>query len=537
MLKGADIIVKVLKDEGVKVVFGIPSIHNIGIYEALRKETSINHILCRNEASATHMADGYARAKNEIGVVITSTGPGAGYSIAPLLEAFGSLSPVIMITTNIPNEKIGKGLGVLHEIEEQSSIFKPFTKAQLCIRSREEIERLTKMAIRTAVYGRPGPVYLEIPSDLLDADLSMEDISCPESEEKEDGSYNIEGAIDMLLEARQPLILAGTSAIRAGLGDEIKLLAERLWAPVVTVTQAKGIIPEDHPLSFGNAARKGKVREMIEKSDMVIAIGTRLREVDARRRGLILPRLIHLDWDERWMGKNFQTELPLAGDIKKLVRRIIDSIPREISLEERMERVSAMKRGLEEERERIKASHIELEYLDRIRHILPRDGVLVIDNTQLAYWAEYFFPSYGPGNLIAAKGTSIIGFSFPATIGVKMAIGERAVVAITGDGGFLYGAQELATCMRHRIGFPVIVVNDSSYGVIGYLQRLFYGKEYESWLTNPDFVKLAKSFGANGVKVDSPDTLSFALEKALVSGEMWIIELIASFPEPPFGKY
>jgi len=244
-----------------------------------------------------------------------------------------------------------------------------------------------------------------------------------------------------------------------------------------------------------------------------------------------------VDWDDQWIGKNFQTELPITGDIRKIARKIIDGIPSDLSSEGSRERVYELRKGLEEERARIRESHIEIEYLDRIRKVLPRDGVLVIDNTQLGYWAEYFFPSYGPGNLIGAKGTSIIGFAFPATIGIKIAFEGRPVVAITGDGGFLYGAQELATCMRHGIGFPVIVVNDGSYGVIGYLQRLFYSREYESWLKNPDFVMLANSFGAKAIQVDSPDALSLALEKALLSEEMWVIELLATFPEPPFGKY
>jgi acetolactate synthase-1/2/3 large subunit len=161
----------------------------------------------------------------------------------------------------------------------------------------------------------------------------------------------------------------------------------------------------------------------------------------------------------------------------------------------------------------------------------------VIDNTQLAYWAEYFYPSYQPNGIIAAKGSGLLGFSFPGAIGAKVAWPSKPVVGIIGDGGFLYTAQELATCVRHKIGFPLIVVNDNAYGVIGYLQRTAYQEEYEARLTNPDFVAFANSFGVAATRVNSPEGLGQALEKALRSGEMHLIELQVDIPAPPFGKY
>ena len=196
-----------------------------------------------------------------------------------------------------------------------------------------------------------------------------------------------------------------------------------------------------------------------------------------------------------------------------------------------------MKKRLEKEIGEIRKSSIELEYLDSIRRSLPRESALFIDNTQLGYWAEYFYPSYCPGGLIGAKGASTIGFAFAAAIGGKIADPGRPVLALIGDGGFLYSAQELATCVRHNIKFPVIVNNDEAYGVISYLQREYFKIEYESRLASPDFVALANAYGAKAVRVNSPASLEEAVKNALYSEDMWVIELAAKFPEPAFGRY
>jgi acetolactate synthase-1/2/3 large subunit len=531
-----------LKEAGVRTVFGIPSIHNIGLYEALRKEPSIRHIVCRHEAAATHMADGYARASRGLGVILSSTGPGAGFTVSPLQEAWGSCSPVLMITTNIDAPKIGQGLGALHELEEQSTLFRTITKATLCARPGDDFYTLTQKAMATALSGRPGPVYLEAPTDLLAGETETErgqgrSLSDSSVSARSLSHSSISQAVSLLRRARQPLIVAGTDAVRAGLGQEVTALAETLPAPVITSTPGKGILPEDHPLAFGNAARRGAVREMVNSCDVALAIGTRLREVDAKRRGLALPQLIHVDWDERWLNKNFPVAVPLIGDIRAIAQELQRQLGGEPYRGQRQQRTAELRKKLDQEVAEIRRAHVEMRYLDMVRRSLPRTSALVVDNTVLGYWAEYFYPSYQPGGLVAAKGSALLGFAFPAAMGVKVACPEKPVVAVIGDGGFLYTAQELATCVRHNIAFPVIVVNDSAYGVIRFLQKSAYQEEYESQLTNPDFVAFARSFGVSGTRVTSPEELGPALEGALASGEMRLIELVADFSAPPFGRY
>jgi acetolactate synthase-1/2/3 large subunit len=342
----------------------------------------------------------------------------------------------------------------------------------------------------------------------------------------------------LLRRAKQPVIVAGTDAVRANLAADLTALAEALCAPVITSTPAKGVIAEDHPLSFGNAARRLVVKEIVPNCDVALALGTRLREVDAKRRGLILPeQLIHVDWDERWIGRNFSTPIPLVGDVRAIARELRRQLEGEPYTGQRQERVAEWRQQADAERTRLRQELPEIRYLEVIRNVLPRDSALVIDNTQLGYWVEYFYPSYQPNGVVAAKGSALLGFSFPGAIGAKVACPDKPVVGLSGDGGFLYTSQELATCVRHKIGFPLIVVNDNAYGVIGFLQRTAYQEEYESRLTNPSFLAFAGAFGVAATRVRSPEELGKALEKTLASGEMHLIELRTEIAAPPFGRY
>ncbi len=540
MPRGADGIVQALTDAKVSTIFGIPSIHNIGLYDVLRREPSIRHIVCRHEAAATHMADGYARASGGLGVIISSTGPGAGFTVSALQEAWGSCSPVLMITTNIDAAKIGKGLGVLHELEEQTSLFRTITKATFSVRAGEDFRAVTKKAINLALSGRPGPVCVEVPTDLMAGEV-QESPSPAQEEGRGKGSplpKRIDEAVALLRRAKQPVIVVGTDATRASLAADLTAVAEALCAPVISSTPGKGVLAEDHHLSFGNAARRMVVKEIVPECDVVLAIGTRLREVDAKRRGLVLPQqLIHVDWNDRWIDKNFPTAVPLVGDVRAITQELRRQLQGEPYSGQRQERAAEWRRQVDAEIARLRQEMTEIRYLDTIRSLLPRDSALVIDNTQLGYWAEYFYPSYQPNGIIAAKGSALLGFSFPGAIGAKVACPDKPVVGIIGDGGFLYTSQELATCVRHKIGFPMIVVNDNAYGVIGYLQRTAYKEEYQARLTNPDFMAFANAFGVAATRVRSPEELGKALEKALASGEMHLIELQTEIAAPPFGRY
>lgn len=539
MLDNADGIVRALKETGVSHIFGIPSIHNIGLYDALRKDSSIRHIVCRHEAGATHMADGYARRTGGLGVIISSTGPGAGFTISALQEAWGSCSPVLMITSNIDVNKIGKGLGVLHELEEQSSLFRTITKEVIRAGTNDDFYLTTKRAISLALNGRPGPVCLEIPTDLMSREARTGHTSpALVRNSNEPLPSEFDRAITLLRNAKQPVILAGTDAARSTIGPDLQALAESMCAPIITNTAGKGVVPEDHPLAFGNSARKLVVEDIVPQCDVALVIGSRLREVDAKRRGLKLPsKLIHLDWDDRWIGRNFEAAVPLVGDLPALTKTLRKALEGEPYSGPRQELTKKWAHQSDEQYQLLQKQLQEIQSVSTLRAVIPRDATLVIDNTQLGYWAEYFFPSYHANGVIAAKGSGLLGFSFPAAIGAKLARPNQAVVGLIGDGGFMYTAQELATCVHHNIGFPLIVVNDDAFGVIGYLQRSAYGHAYQEQLTNPDFLKFAGAFGIQATRVDSPAELRSTLDEALSSDKMRLIEYRMSIQEPPFGKY
>jgi acetolactate synthase-1/2/3 large subunit len=323
MPRGADGVVQAVKDAGVDTIFGIPSIHNIGLYDVLRREPSIRHIVCRHEAGP-RMADGYARAGGKLGVIISSTGPGAGFTLSSLQEAWGSCSPVLMITTDIDAAKIGKGLGVLHELEEQGSLFRTVTKATFCVRPGDDFRATTQKAIALALSGRPGPVCIQAPTDLLAGEATTSSTATPAATPTPTPlPTRLDEAVALLRRAKQPVIIIGTDAARANLAADLTALAEAACAPVIGSSAAKGVLAEDHPLSFGNSARRMVVKEIVPQCDVALAIGTRMREVDAKRRGLVLPeQVIHVDWDERWIGKNFPATVPLVGDIRAITKEL-----------------------------------------------------------------------------------------------------------------------------------------------------------------------------------------------------------------------
>jgi acetolactate synthase-1/2/3 large subunit len=482
------------------------------------------------------MADGYARSGKGVGVVITSTGPGACYMVSPLLEAWGSSSPVLAITTNLSTDKIGQGLGALHELAEQDAIFKNVTKARFCLRPGDDAQATAQRAVTTALAGRPGPVYLEVPSDMWDQEAAT-DAAGQAQDEAPGPAAGLDQAVALLRQAERPVIIAGTEAVRAGIGPDVTALAESLSAPVVTVIDAKGIIPEDHPLAFGNFARRGALQELFETCDATLAIGTRLRQTVFGGRNVTLPQLIHVDWDERWVNKNHPAKLALIGDLRETAREFREQLAGATVPRDREEWVANLRQNLDRRVSEVNEAQGEMRYVDVFRRVLPRDGDLLVDNTVLGYWADYSYPSYKSGGLVSPRGASPIGWALPAAMGLKTACSDRPLVAVVGDGGFFYGAQELATCARYGIGFPLVVVNDRAYGVIGYLQQAFYQQTFESDLTNPDFVALVKSFGVSAVRVDSPESLEKELETALGANDMRVIELVTPALGTPFTKY
>ena len=536
MIKISELIVKTLKENHVEIIFGIPSIHNIGFYDALKEEQGIRHILCRHEANATHMADGYARSSKKVGVVVASTGPGVTYTISPLIEAYCSCSPVLIITSNLRVNQIDQGFGVLHELNHQPDMFKTVTKATISLRPDDDVAAKVAEAVAIATAGRPGPVFMEVPNDMWDIQVD-EKSGRASIEAKASEIPDVAPALKLIKSARKPMIITGIEASHIGLTDKIIALAEKISAPVLNDPGSKGVVPEDHPLGFGNATNRGMITELHKTCDTTITIGSRLRYVDFKRKGVMLPNLIHVDWDDKWVDKNFTSTVKLIGDVGRITDALLQGLDSLEVPEERKAFVTDAKKQHDEYFAGISSDFQEVEYLRALRKVMPRESILVVDNTILGYFAAQVYPSYRPSGLITGLGASPIGFSFAAAMGVKLANPDVPVAAIIGDGGFLYCANELATCMQSGIAFPVIVVNDSAFRMIDYLQMANYQRGFETDLYNPDFIAFAKAFGVDAISVDTPDGLKGAVENTLSSGKMTLIELKATFPELSFGKF
>ena len=535
-MKISELMVKTLKEGGVKHIFGIPSIHNIGFYDALKDEPAIRHILCRHEAGATHMADGYARSGKGVGVVVASTGPGVAYTISPLVEAWCSCSPVLVITSNLRVNQIDQGFGVLHELKNQPDLFKTVTKATISLRPGDDVAAKVSEGLAIATTGRPGPVFLEVPNDMWDMEVDAGKAGkAPAAPEP--AIPDLASAVELIRSAEKPMIITGIEASHAGLTEKIIELAEKMSAPVLNDPGSKGVVPEDHPLGFGNVTNRGVVTELHKACDVTISIGSRLRYVDFKRRGVMLPNLIHVDWDNQWADKNFSSTVKLIGDVSGITESLIQAVENLPVPEERKAFVADARQRHDQYQEGISSDYKEVAYLRALRNVMPKESILVVDNTILGYFSVQVYPSFRPSGLITGLGASPIGFSFAAAMGAKLANPDLPVAAIIGDGGFLYCANELATCMQSGIGFPVIVVNDSAFRMIDYLQTASYKRGFETNLYNPDFIAFAKAFGVEAVSVDTPGGLENALEKSLSTGKINLIEVKTKFPDLPFGKF
>ena len=525
-MTGGQAIVRSLEAEGLNVVFGVPGVHNLYIYDALLDCPGVRHILTRHEQGAAFMADGYARASGQIGVCLTVTGPGVTNAFTAIAEAYSDSSPVLSITSQVNSKYIGKGKGILHELKDQPGVFESITAQSQRLTEVSRIPEVVHSAVKMMRTQRPRPIHLEVPEDVLAA-VGKVEIAGKEEYERE-GSHPtaVEEAAQCLMEAQQLLIYAGGGVIRSGASPELLRLAELFQSPVLTSGMGKGAIPEDHPLALGTAwIPRVDVPEIVRKADVVLAVGTRFTAEFTSGFTLPLPKqLIQIDIDEGEIGKNYPVKVGLVGDAKKTLQQVLKSLDKS-EIKPRLQFLAEMQELKRRMRQEMERSNNELPVMKEIRAVLPRDTIICGD--MMMFWVETLalFPVYEPGTFLFPWGYGTIGFSFPAAIGAKVACPERPVVAMCGDGAFMYTCQELATAVKYGISVPLILFNDNCYANIKQQQIDRFGRCSEVDLVNPDFVRFAESFGANGVRIEGLSDLKPAIEKALEADGPTIIEI------------
>ena len=531
-MTGGQIVIEALKHRGVDTVFGIPGMHSLPVYDALVDEPGIRHVLARHEQGATFMANGYARASARPGVALTTTGPAACNAMAALADAYRDSVPVLVISSQIHSDFIGQDRGMFHEMNDQLGMARGAAGWARRVESPDEIAHVLAQAWDAMTAGRPRPAYVEIPENLL-ASEAAGDVDCaPPARPSPDPAVVAEAA-RRLERAERPLIYAGGGVDAARAGTHLTRLAETLGSPVAMTCNGRGSIPDDHPLALGCVRFTHRpYRDLWTEADVVLAAGTDLDEFETGRWQLPAPRtLLRVDIDPDQTTRNYSPTVALAGDAGQVLRALADQLPAG-----RRTGTMPWAAGVAAVRDRVReqvAGQDGRRLVQAMRDALGRGGITTGDAAGVGIWQVLHMPVYEPGTFLFPLGFGTLGFGLPAAIGAQAAFPERRVVCLCGDGGFLFNAQELATAVQHELNVVTIVVNDSGFGSIRSLQRRRYGNRViAADLVNPDFVRLAESFGAFGRRADGVAELPAALAAAFASGKPGVIELPGPIESP-----
>ena len=517
---GSDILIECLKEQGVSTIFGMPGTQNIHIYDSLLRRGSgtIKPYLVRHEYSATMMADGYARATGDVGVAITVPGPGASNASTGILEAYTDCIPVLLITGQSHSETYKRHPSKMFHGLDQMRFFDPITKYCAIAQTTSEIPIVVENAFKAMRNGRPGPTVLEFP---MDTTTGKAQVRIPQRVEREDlpapQKSDINSAIDEIKKSRFPLIFAGSAVVHTNARNELKLLAEKLNAPVIVSRCAKGALSEDHQLALQICyGYLGK--EALKHADCLIAIGTRFTSIDTRNWTMQLPKsFIQIDEDEDEIGREYPCDIGVVGDLKLTLQALIEDVSIDHnSWDEVLPKLQAKSN-----------SQPPLPIIHELQDVLPKDTIYSIDVHSLGYSSFAEFPIYDPHTFLHPNIGVALGYSYPAAIGAKAAFPERPVVCFCGDGGFMMGAMEMATAMKYGLNVVAIVVNDDALTAIKGSQIMnFEGRSIDTELYNPDFVNFAKSFGVDAWRVENFEEFKPILYKALNAEKPTLIEVV-----------
>jgi acetolactate synthase-1/2/3 large subunit len=533
-MTGAKALMTAMEKEGVKQVFGLPGGANLPMYDEFNR-CDIRHILARHEQSAAHMADGFGRVSRKPGVCFATSGPGATNILTGIATAQADSAPMIAVTGQVAVNMIGRDAFQESDIIGMAN---PVVKYAFQPRTAGEIPEVVKKGFFIAESGRPGPVLIDIPKDVQTNEAPMEFLD----EFKIQGYHpwadpdivNVERAIDMLLHAEKPIILAGGGAIISSAFAELQAVAETLMLPVVSTFKGKGAFPETHPLSLGPIGMHGhaEANKMMAEADCVLAIGTRFSDRSVGTFEAFEKRLkiIHMDVDPAEIGKNQNAQIAVIGDVKVNLRVMVKLLlQKAIKKTDESPWVKHVKETKDYWKENLKIHPGEMgaaKILRKLRELLPKESIVTTEVGQHQMWASLFYDVIQPGTFFSSTGLGTMGWGFPAAIGAKVAKPDVPVVDIAGDGSFSMTENSLATAVLEDIPVIVFILNNSTLGMVAQWQRTFYdrrmtGVEQHSC---PDYVKLAESYGAQGIRAQSMDELDKAIKNALSSDVATVID-------------
>jgi len=534
-LTGAQLLVASLAKNGVDTVFGMPGGQTAGIYNALFGQQAVRQVLVRNEQAGAFMADAYSRATGRPGVCLVTAGPGLTNTATALGTAYSDSIPMLVISGQIPRQAIGTGRGYYHEMDNLG-FTSSLTKWSAAAQSADDIPGLVDRAFLEMATGRPRPVHLDIPIDVVDElSQAMPQAAQPPITQRPSASETELGeATDLLKNARRPLLIAGGGVVSADACAELIELATSLGAPILTTPMGKGSVPDDHPLSAGMTfhritsdltGMKENLSPLTKHADVVLAVGCRFSQLATGNWDLELPgSLVQIDIDEQELGLNYPTTVGLCADAKMALSTLRSSLLGHSS--QAAESAWKTVRCNIPEVDRWQIDGFDLAPI--LRRVLDRDAIVACDITRLYYMMLANFPVYTPRTFLHPSCFIPMGYGLPAAIGAKAAFPDRQVIAIAGDGGFMMTAQELACAVQAEIHVVTILVNDNCLSAMkGIQNRRYGGKNIAVDLVNPDFVQFAESFGALGLRVQKLEEFEPALRAALSAGRPAVIEVQA----------
>ena len=535
---GADALLKALEQEGVEAVFGIPGGASMPIYDPLVDRSSIRHILCRHEQGAGHAAEGYAWVTGKVGVCMATSGPGATNLVTPLADAKMDSVPIVAITGQVPTPMVGNDAFQEADI---TGITMPVTKHNFLVKDAADIVETVREAFHIASTGRPGPVLIDLPKDVLLAETTWkwpERVTLPGYKPTTKGNQRqVVEAVKMILKAKRPVLYVGGGVIKADAHKELFKLATAGKLPVVTTLMARGAFPDSHELCLGMPGMHGNYTAVtaMQKADLLVALGSRFDDRVTGKLAAFAPhaKVIHVDIDPAEIGKNRVADVPIVGDCKDVIGKLaaeLEARQQEHGVPDR----SAWLGELRDWQDRFPYRYdqqadgpLKPQYcVERLRALADEDTILISGVGQHQMFASQYWRFEKPRHWVNSGGLGTMGFAVPAAMGAKVGRPKQRVVAIDGDGCFQMTAQELATSATEKIPFVTAILNNGYLGMVRQWQELFFDERYSGVYLNPDvpdYVKLAEAYGAVGLRVDDPEEVDATIEKAYSVGDRSVV--------------
>jgi acetolactate synthase-1/2/3 large subunit len=554
MPTGAEMLVEALVHEGVEAIFGYPGGAVLHIYDELwRARDRITHYLVRHEQGAVHMAEGYGRATGRVGTVLVTSGPGATNAVTGIANAYMDSTPLVVITGQVPRHLIGTD--AFQEVDTVG-ITRPCVKHNYLVREARDLPAIVREAFHLARSGRPGPVVIDIPKDVSAARSNysrLDHVSFPFSAEPVPVKAHLaQHAIDLILNAKRPVLYVGGGITNSGAFDSLLSFAEALRLPVTPTLMGLGGFPSSHPLCLGMLGMHGTyaANMAVAECDLLVALGVRFDDRVTGKLATFAPqaRIIHVDIDPANIGKNVAPSLALAGDVKQALEQfllLVQQESREQSIRDREPWWDQIRRWQRLQPLRFDGSHDEIKPQTVIRELHRLTGgeaIVTTDVGQHQMWVAQFYPFTKSRQLITSGGLGTMGFGLPAAIGAQLALPGQLVIAVVGDGGFQMTNQELATAVQYGLPVKILIMNNGYLGMVRQWQEMFYDRTYSEVDISvaPDFVKLAEAYGAAGFRAEKPAELRSVLKAAIDHKGVAVVDIVVTkeenvFPIVPAG--